>query len=146
MAAARAGDRHTAAEYLAQAEEMAILIGTDSNHLWTAFGPTNVKIHQVTTAMSLGDVQIALDLIPGIDTGGLPAERRVRHSFEVVSAYQARNQVDDAIAVLLTAERLAPEQVHDHVMSRQLVLRLRASGTGRRSRQLADLARRMKIL
>ena len=125
---------------------MATLIGTDTNHLWTAFGPTNVKIHRVTTAMSLGDVQVALDLIPHIDTAGLPAERRVRHALEVVNAYLARNKVDQAIDKLLAAERRAPEQVHDHIMSRQLVLRLRATNQGKRNRKLAELARRMKVI
>lgn len=146
VAAARSGDRSTANEYLDEAEELATLVGVDGNHLWTAFGPTNVKIHRVTTAMALGDVQIALDLIPTINTRGLPAERRVRHALEVVSAHHARNQIDEAISELLAAERLAPEQVHDHVMSRQLLFRLRATSTGRRSRKLAELARRMKIL
>jgi hypothetical protein len=64
VAAARSNDRSTAGEYLAEASDMAELIGQDTNHLWTAFGPTNVRIHQVTAAMSLGDVQVALDLIP----------------------------------------------------------------------------------
>lgn len=146
IAAARAGDRSTAGEYLDEAEEMASLVGADANHLWTAFGPANVKIHRVSTAMSLGDVQIALDLIPGIDTDGLPAERRVRHALEVVNTYLARNMVDQAIGELLAAERRAPEQVHDHVMSRQLVMRLRATVLGRRSRKLAELARRMKVI
>ncbi|TNY37765.1 helix-turn-helix domain-containing protein [Thermomonospora catenispora] len=146
VAAARAGDRSTAAEYLDEAEEMATLIGTDANHLWTAFGPTNVKIHRVTAAMSLGDVQIALDLIPRVDTRGLPVERRVRHALEVVNAYLARNMTEQAIEKLLTAERRAPEQVHDHIMSRQLVLRLRTTSAGKRSRKLAELARRMKVI
>jgi transcriptional regulator with XRE-family HTH domain len=146
IAAARSNDRSTASEYLAEAEDMAGLIGTDTNHLWTAFGPTNVKIHQVTTAMSLGDVQIAIDLIPRIDTRGLPMERRVRHSLEVVNAFHARNRISDAVEELLKAERLAPEQVHEHMMSRQLVLRLRATASGKRDRRLAELARRMKIL
>lgn len=146
VAAARAGDRATTADYLGEAEDMASLLGADANHLWTAFGPTNVQIHRVTTAMSLGDVQIALDLIPAIDTRGLPAERRVRHSLEVVNAHLARNQVDQAIDELLAAERRAPEQVHDHVMSRQLVLRLRSTNLGKRSRRLAELARRMKVI
>jgi transcriptional regulator with XRE-family HTH domain len=146
VAAARAGDRATTAEYLDESEAMANQIGDDANHLWTAFGPTNVRIHRVTTAMSLGDVQIALDLIPRIDTRGLPAERRVRHALEVVNAYLARNKIDQAIVELLAAERRAPEQVHDHVMSRQLVLRLRATNLGRRSRKLAELARRMKVI
>lgn len=146
IAAARSNDRSTAGEYLAEAQDMAGLIGTDTNHLWTAFGPTNVKIHQVTAAMSLGDVQVALDLIPHIDTRGLPVERRVRHALEVVNAYHARNRINDAVEELLKAERLAPEQVHEHVMSRQLVLRLRTTTSGKRDRRLAELARRMKIL
>jgi hypothetical protein len=39
----------------------------------------------------------------------------------------------------------APEQVHSHVMSRQLVLRMRTTAIGKRSRTLADPARHMKI-
>ena len=96
--------------------------------------------------MSLGDVQIALDLIPRVDTRGLPVERRVRHALEVVNAYLARNMTEQAIEKLLTAERRAPEQVHDHIMSRQLVLRLRTTSAGKRSRKLAELARRMKVI
>jgi hypothetical protein len=59
---------------------MARYLDADSNHLWTAFGPTNVKIHCATIAVALGDVRMALDLIREIDTAGLPAERRVRHA------------------------------------------------------------------
>lgn len=146
IAAARAGDRSTAGEYLNEAEDMAALLGEDANHLWTAFGPANVKVHRITTAMSLGDVQVALRLIPDTDTTMLPVERQVRHCLEVVNAYHARNKIDQAIEELLKAERRAPEQVHDHIMSRQLVLRLRTTAAGRRSRRLAELARRMKIL
>jgi hypothetical protein len=146
VAAARCKDRKTAGEYLSEANDMAQLVVRDANHLWTAFGPTNVKLHDVTVAMSLGDVQIAVDLIPFIDTHGLPAERRVRHSIEVASAYCARNRVSDAVKELLMAERVAPEQIHRHVMSRQLVLRLHATASGRRDRRLAELAHRMKII
>ena len=146
IAAARSNDRSTATEYLAEATDMASLLGQDANHVWTAFGPTNVQIHKVTAAMSLGDVQVALDLIPHIDTRRLPAERRVRHSLEVVNAYHARNRIGDAVEELLKAERVAPEQVHEHMMSRQLVLRLRSTASGKRDRRLAELARRMKIL
>ncbi|WP_207394085.1 helix-turn-helix domain-containing protein [Actinomadura formosensis] len=146
IAAARAGNRADAMDYLARAEQMADELGTDANHLWTAFGPTNVRIHRVTAAMALGDVPTALDLIPGINTTHLPAERAVRHSLEVVNAYRARNKIDEAISELLTAERRAAEQIHAHVMSRQLVHQLRNTTTGRRSRLLADLARRMNII
>ncbi|MFI0367448.1 helix-turn-helix domain-containing protein [Actinomadura sp. 1N219] len=146
VAAARAGDRTVAMDYLARAEQMADQLGSDANHLWTAFGPTNVRIHRVTAAMALGDVLTALDLATGIDTVRMPAERAVRHSLEVVNAYHARNKIDQAVTELLAAERRAAEQVHTHVMSRQVVHQLRETTTGRRSRVLADLARRMNII
>lgn len=146
VAAARAHNRADAMDYLRRAEQMADALGADANHVWTAFGPTNVRIHRVTAAMALGDIPTALDLIPGITTAHLPIERTVRHSLEVVNAYRARNKVDEAISELLTAERRAVEQVHAHVMSRQLVYQLRCTATGKRSRLLADLARRMSII
>jgi transcriptional regulator with XRE-family HTH domain len=78
MAASRAEDRPTTQAFLREAEESARRLGRDANYLWTAFGPTNVSIHRVNTAMELGDVQIALDIGPALDTSGLPTERRVR--------------------------------------------------------------------
>jgi hypothetical protein len=41
--------------------------------MWTAFGPTNVAIHRVSTAMELGDVQVAVDLGPSLDTSACPS-------------------------------------------------------------------------
>ncbi|WUI00814.1 transcriptional regulator [Spirillospora sp. NBC_00431] len=142
VAAARAGDRTAALGFLTRAERMADQLGADANHLWTAFGPTNVRMHRVTVAMALGDVLTAIDLAVAIDTARMPAERAVRHGLEVVNAHHARNKIDKAVTELLNAERRAPEQIHAHVMSRQLVGRLRATTIGRRSPALADLAQR----
>ena len=64
MAASRAEDRPTTRAFLQEAQETASRLGADANYMWTAFGPTNVAIHQVNTAMELGDVQIALDIGP----------------------------------------------------------------------------------
>jgi transcriptional regulator with XRE-family HTH domain len=121
VASSRRDDRTDTTTFLAEADEAATRLGRDANHLWTAFGPTNVKIHRVTAAMELGDVQVAIDLGPRIDTHGLPTERRVRHAIETARAYARWNRIDDALAVLLTAERAAPEQVRYHRMSRILV-------------------------
>jgi len=96
-------------------------LGHDAHHLWTAFGPTNVAIHRVTAAMELGDVQVAVDLGPRVDTTTLPVERRVRHAIEIARAYVRRDRADDALALLLDAERYAPEQVRYHRISRILV-------------------------
>ncbi|GHB42373.1 hypothetical protein GCM10010377_36540 [Streptomyces viridiviolaceus] len=80
MASARADDRATTRTFLDEAERAARRLGTDANHVWTAFGPTNVAIHRVATAAELGDMQVAVDLGPRIDTAGLPTERRTRHN------------------------------------------------------------------
>jgi transcriptional regulator with XRE-family HTH domain len=145
MAASRAEDRSTTRAFLQEAQEAADRLGRDANYLWTAFGPTNVAIHRINTAMELGDVQIALDLGPTLDTSGLPTERRVRHALEVARAYSARNRRDDSLAVLLDAEQIAPEQVRHHFISRQLVLTWMRQLRRRPSLELAGLAARLRL-
>jgi transcriptional regulator with XRE-family HTH domain len=145
MAASRAEDRSTTRAFLQEAEEAANRLGGDANYLWTAFGPTNVAIHRVNTAMELGDVQIALDLGPTLDTTGLPTERRVRHALELARAYSARNRRDDGLAVLLSAEQIAPEQVRHHFISRQLVLTWMRQLRRKPNLELAGLAARLRL-
>jgi transcriptional regulator with XRE-family HTH domain len=145
IAAARAEDRASVRAFLDEADDAARRLGHDGNHLWTAFGPTNVSIHRVATAMDLGDVQVALDLAPRLDTSSLPIERQVRHALENARALSARNRTDDALSILLDAEQLAPEQVRHHSISRQLVQTWMRRGRGRPSYQLASLARRVHV-
>lgn len=145
MAASRNGDRATTSAFLDEAQYAADRQGADANHLWTAFGPTNVTIHRVNTAMELGDVQVALDLGPALDTSGLPAERQVRHALDLARAYNQRNRAQDALAVILNAEQIAPEQVRHHFVSRQLVLTwMRTQRTAPNS-LLTGLVNRMKL-
>jgi len=146
VAASRAEDRQTTTAFLAEAQESADRLGRDANAMWTAFGPTNVTIHRMTTAMELGDVQIAVDLGPRVDTSMLPIERRVRHAIETARAYSARNRRDDALNVLLDAEQLAPEQIKHHAISRQLVLSWLRNHRGPRSAPLDALARRLHLV
>jgi hypothetical protein len=146
MAASRAADRATTRAFLDEADEAARRLGRDANHLWTAFGPTNVLIHRVGTAIELGDFQLAIDLSARVDTSALPAERRVRHALDVARAHTARRRTDDAVATVLDAEQLAPEQVRYHAISRQLVLQWLRRCRARPSRHLSDLARRMRLV
>jgi hypothetical protein len=121
-------------------------LGTGSNHLWTAFGSTNVAIHGVNTAIELGDVQIALNLGPGLDTSSLPTERRVRHLLEVARAHSLAGRRDDAVSAVLDAEQMAPEQVRHHYLGRQLVLSWVRNAQGLPGLELDRLARRMRIV
>jgi hypothetical protein len=146
IAASRADDRATTRAFLAEAGAAAGRLGTDANHLWTAFGPTNVAIHRVATAKELGDFQVAIDLGTSIDASAMPVERRVRHALDVAHAYTARRRAEQAQDVMLRAERVAPEQVRYHAMSRQLVMQWLSQSRGRPSRHLNDLARRMRLV
>jgi transcriptional regulator with XRE-family HTH domain len=146
MAAARSEDRATTRTFLAEADQAAQRLGADGNHMWTAFGPTNVAIHRVATAAELGDMQVAMDLGPGVDTSGLPTERRTRHNLEMARAFSARNRVDEALEFILQAEAWAPEQVRSHYLARELVLGWVRNQRGRPSRPMADLAQRLHVV
>lgn len=145
VAAARAEDRYSVRTFLNGADETARRLGRDANHLWTAFGPTNVSIHRLTTAMDLGDVEFAIDLGTRVDTRATPIERRVRHSLEAARALSARNRTDEALQEVLAAEEVAPEQVRQHALSKQLVQTWMRRGRGRPSFQLAALAQRVRV-
>ncbi|MDE3725279.1 helix-turn-helix transcriptional regulator [Nocardiopsis sp. N85] len=146
VAAARSGDRATANAYLEEAGKIAGRLGRDANHLWTAFGPTNVALHRVTIAGSSDDPYAVLRLGSGIDTAGLPTERRVRHLFELAQAMTAVNRISSAVERLLEAEGLSIFHVHHHMMSHQIVVRLMRTKDGRRDRRLAALAHRMGVV
>ncbi|MGV9405871.1 hypothetical protein [Streptomyces sp. NPDC003667] len=91
-------------------------------------------------------MQVAVDLGPQIDTAGLPTERRTRHNLEVARALSAYNRMDDALAKVLEAESWAPEQVRSHYLARELVLTWVRGQRGRPSRNLADLADRLRVV
>ncbi len=145
MASARQNDRPTVRDFLNEADATAGRLGNDANHLWTAFGPTNVAIHRVSTAMELGDVEIGLDLGPRVDTSPMPTERRVRHALEVSRAFSTRNRRDEALSTLLNAEQMAPEQVRYHYLSRHLVQNWIRTGRGKPRPHLAQLAKRLDV-
>lgn len=146
MAAARVEDRATVREFLAEADQAAARLGHDANHMWTAFGPTNVAIHRISTAMELGDVQVAADQGPRVDSSTLPLERRVRHTLEIARAYSALNRTDEALALVLDAEELAPEQVRYHFIPRHLVTTWVRQQRGRPGHLLSGVAKRLQIV
>lgn len=145
MAAARFGDGSRTAGYLQEADSAAQRLGTDSNCLWTAFGPTNVAIHRVNTAMELGDVQTALDSGLSLNTDKVPAERQVRYLLDIARAYSLTGNRDEALRTTLTAERIAPEQVRQHYLTRRIVLTLMQSTPRKPTIELERLADRVRV-
>jgi hypothetical protein len=121
LAAARDDDRQAAETHIGEASDSARQLGADGNHVWTTFGPTNVKIHQTCLAVEFGDIQRAIKIGPAVDTSLMPIERQVRHAIEIARAYARWNRIDQAMDTLLKAERVAPDQVRYHRLSRAVV-------------------------
>lgn len=140
---AREGDRTKTRQAIANARQVAARIDTDRNDYNTEFGPTNVELHAVATAVDLGDAGEALDLAKNIDAGGLSPERQSRLFIDVARAHTQRRHIGEAVAALLEAERHAPEQVQTHVLVRGIVGDLLSLAGRRATSELLNLARRI---
>ncbi|MFJ8435844.1 helix-turn-helix domain-containing protein [Kitasatospora sp. NPDC094019] len=121
LAAARAGQREKAHKELADAREVAALLGEDRNDFNLEFGPTNVEIQAVSAAIDLGDAGEALDLGQRIDADRLSPERRSRLLVDLGRAHAQRRHLGEAVACLLRAEELAPESVRTHPAARSVI-------------------------
>jgi len=140
---AREGDRSGTREAIDAARRIARRIGTDRNDYNTEFGPTNVELHAVSTAVDLGDAGEAVDLATNIDASGLSPERQARLLIDLARAHVQRRHIGEAVSALLEAERLTPEQVQRHRLVRQAVHDLLNLAGRRSTPELLDLARRI---
>ncbi|MER7167985.1 helix-turn-helix domain-containing protein [Micromonospora sp. NPDC000207] len=115
MAAAQLGDRHSVAELVDQAADVAEWVGVGLDHHDTAFGPPLVDGVRVAAALALGDVAEAVigyeaaTTRPGYVT--LPAGVRADHLIDVAGAYAHLGDLDGAGWALLGADRLAPDEI-----------------------------------
>ncbi|MGH3813913.1 MAG: helix-turn-helix domain-containing protein [Pseudonocardiaceae bacterium] len=124
VAAARRTDRGEAGARLDAAERLAELLGEDANHAWTAFGPTNVRIHRVTVAAELGDPGEALRAASDVDPTRMAEclrSRRAQIYLDLAWAQAQRKRDAEATLHLLDAERAAPEAIRYNAMVGDLV-------------------------
>lgn len=143
---AREGDRAGTRKAIARAREVAARIGDNRNDYNTEFGPTNVELHAVSTAVDLGDAGEALDLAKAIDASVLSPERQSRLFIDLARAHVQRRHIGEAVFAMLDAERHAPEQVQTHVLAREVVGDLLSLAGRRATPDLLDLARRIGAL
>lgn len=114
--AGRAGQPDVATMHMATASEMAELV-PEGVYGGTAFGPSSVRVHEVSLSVSLGDrhLQRALDIArewaPPRD---LPAERRSGFYIELARAQLWAGQADHAFESLKVARRIAPQHAREH--------------------------------
>ncbi len=145
MAARYPQRRKDAWDYLAQAREAGQRIGRDTNHYGLIFGPTNVTIHEVATALELEDADEAIRRSEGFHPpASLPVERSSHHYIDLARAHLTVGQRDNALSSLVKADKLAPQHTRNHPMARETVV-----GLVRAHKQLPEslrsMARRMGI-
>jgi transcriptional regulator with XRE-family HTH domain len=121
IAAAQHDDRHTAHELLAEAGDAAKRLGEDRNLRWTAFGPTNAKLHRVNVAVTLGDAGTAIDVARTVNLSNVTVtERRASFLVDTARAFLQCGKSDKAYLTLRAAEEMA----HEDIAGRPAVHRL----------------------
>jgi transcriptional regulator with XRE-family HTH domain len=138
----RENDRTKTREHIATARQIAGRLGIDRNDLDTEFGPTNVELHAVSVAADLGDAGEALERAAGLDASGLSPERQARFHLDLARAHAQRRHVGDAVAALLTAEGLSPEQIRTHELTRATIRDLLGISGRKPTEELHELAKR----
>lgn len=122
VAAAQNGNRHTVAELLDEAEQAGCRLGSDGNHMWTAFGPNNVLCHRVNVALTMGDAGTAVDHARRVNIDALPInERKATLLLDTSRAFLMWGKHDKALHVLQAAGQIAPEEITTRPATRRLV-------------------------
>lgn len=142
IAAVRQDKASTAYDYINEAQQAAKHVGEGHNHLFTAFGPTNVALHRFSIAVELGDGGSAIEQASGIDVTTLPTERQAHFRVDLAHAHVQADDNDQALTVLLEAEAIAPEEIRYHPTARTLIASM---ARGRPDEQVQALAQRIGL-
>lgn len=148
IAAAKLGDATTADTMHEEASRIADARFAGSHDSATAFGRTNVLLHRVSAYIRLGRSNEALDQAARIDRQAverLPRERRSVLLLDLATAHHQVGQYERAVSALLSADRIAAEEVRCRPASQALITNL-VNFPGRApSAQLKTLARQAGV-
>ncbi|MGS2592156.1 helix-turn-helix domain-containing protein [Streptomyces hebeiensis] len=121
---ARCSQRAEAKKEIEKARVVAERLGGNRNDYNLEFGPANVEIQAVSTAVDLGDAGEALEIGQSIDAEALSPERRGRLLMDLGRAHAQRRHTGDATHCLLRAEEISPETVRTHTAVRAAIKEL----------------------
>jgi transcriptional regulator with XRE-family HTH domain len=148
MSAARIGDSATVRDLLTAAEDASKAVGSDQNHYWTSFGPTNVQLHRVAAMVELGEGRAAIETHDRINPDGFAAllpERRAHHFLDIARGYAQVGDVDRASDMLLEGDRLAPSEIRCRPIAREVLSDILRRTNGAPSPAVAELAEHMGV-
>ncbi|MFE3685394.1 helix-turn-helix domain-containing protein [Streptomyces sp. NPDC059095] len=143
---ARASARTEAKEEIAKARAIAAQLGENRNDFNLEFGPVNVEIQAVSTAVDLGDAGEALDIGLTIDATELSPERQGRLLMDLGRAHAQRRHGGEALRCLQDAEAIAPEIIQTHQAARAAIRELVLVAGPNASHELLELAERAAAL
>ena len=125
MAAAQRVERQEVEDAISAASDAAERNRRDRDDYQSQFGPSNVAVFAVATAVEMGDGELATRRAKRLDTRAIPSrERQARYLIDVARAYaQTRNDAT-ALKIISDAHKCAPEYVVNHVMAREVVAEL----------------------
>ncbi|OKI77701.1 helix-turn-helix domain-containing protein [Micromonospora sp. CB01531] len=148
MAAARIGDSATVDDLLNGAQEAATLLGSDQNHYWTSFGPTNLELHRAAAAVELGDGGRAVEIhqrIPEPAFNALLPERRAHHLLDIARGYAQIGDVANAGEMLLLGDRLAPSEIRCRPIAHEVMSDVLRRTRGTPPPPIGELAEHMGV-
>jgi hypothetical protein len=147
VAAAQRGDRAVAYGLLAEASDAGGRLGGDGNLRWTAFGPVNVKLHDVNIAVTLGDAGAAIDTARGIDLAQVTlTERKAGLLIDTARAFLQCGKHEEAYLTLRAARDLAPQEIAGRPAVHRVVRELVTAASPRIQRQAMEFAGHVGIL
>lgn len=112
IAAARDENRDSARAMLDEASHAAGRLGYDGNDRWTGFGATNVLLHRVNIALTLGDAGTAIALARQVPLDKIRlAERKATLFVDMARAYTQWGRYEHGLNALRTAYDVAPEEI-----------------------------------
>jgi transcriptional regulator with XRE-family HTH domain len=137
------GDHQGAADHAAEAARLAEPLGDDPD-AFELYGPANTGVWRTSLAVEAGEPGEALAYAEQVNPKALSSSnRRGALRLEKARAHAMLGHYDQAERELIAAERLSPQQVHNHALIRELVadMVVRAGG-----RSLRGLAWRMNLI
>ncbi|MFE9689508.1 hypothetical protein [Micromonospora sp. NPDC005806] len=146
IAAARDDNRDNAQAMLDEASHAAGRLGYDGNDRWTGFGTTNVLLHRVNIALTLGDAGTAIALARHVPLDKIRlAERKASLFVDVARAYTQWGRYEHGLNALRSAYEVAPEEVRCRPAVQRIASDLAVLTRGHVRTAVLDFAQRAGI-
>src|SRR5262249_46830287 len=131
---------------LGEADDAARRLGVDGNLRWTAFGPTNAKVHRVSIAVTLGDAGTAIDVARKIDLSAIEVtERKASLLVDTARAFLQWGKHEKAYIALRAAEETAHEEVAGRPSVHRVVRELMTSAPPSMRRNIEQFAAQIGV-